>query len=241
MTGVTAAVLAGGLGTRLRSVVADRPKVLAPVAGRPFLSHLLDQLARAGVRETILLVGHGADQVRAEFGGAFGSMHLAYSAEPEPLGTGGAIRLALPHLTGKTILLLNGDSYCDVSVETFLAFHCAHAAGASLTLAHVEDASRFGRVRLGGDHRITRFEEKEPTLTPGWINAGIYLFERQLLEAIPGGRAVSLEREVFPAWVAAGMVYGFTGGGRFIDIGVPESYAAAGDFLHTHTQSPSRE
>src|SRR5688500_272690 len=94
--GISAAVLAGGLGTRLRSVVADRPKVLAPVAGLPFLFYLLDQLGRAGVREAVLLVGFGADQVRTKFGERFGQMRLSYSQESEPLGTGGAVRLALP-------------------------------------------------------------------------------------------------------------------------------------------------
>src|SRR5207249_4136291 len=111
MNGITAAILAGGLGTRLRSVVADRPKVLATVAGRPFLSHLLEQLEASGIRETILLVGFGAGQVRSAFGTRFGDMALSYSVEPEPLGTGGALRNALGHFACDDVLLLNGDSF----------------------------------------------------------------------------------------------------------------------------------
>jgi NDP-sugar pyrophosphorylase family protein len=232
--GVTAAILAGGLGTRLRSVVAERPKVLAPVAGRPFLAHLLEQLARAGVRETVLLVGYGADQVRAAFGNSHAGVRLTYSAEPEPLGTAGAVRFALPRLTGATVLLLNGDSYCDVDLPAFLAFHRGHDSGASLTLTRVEDASRFGRVRVGADNRVERFEEKDPAPSRGWINAGVYLIDRGLIEGIPAGRAVSLERESLPGWVAKGSTYGFRGGGRFIDIGVPESYAAGEAFFRAH-------
>src|SRR4051794_31615921 len=105
---VSAAILAGGLGTRLRSVVADRPKVLAPVGGKPYLTYLLDQLARAGVREAVLLVGYGADQVRGVFGHECAGIRLAYSAEPEPLGTAGAVRLALPLFSEDTLFLLNG-------------------------------------------------------------------------------------------------------------------------------------
>jgi NDP-sugar pyrophosphorylase family protein len=224
---VSAAVLAGGLGTRLRSVVADRPKVLAPVAGRPFLAHLLGQLARAGVRDAVLLVGYGADQVKAAFGGEYGGVRLTYSAEPAPLGTGGAVRHALPLLRGRSVLLLNGDSYCDADLA---ALRDAHAADATLTLTRVEDAARFGRVVLGAGDRVTDFGEKRPDPGPGWINAGVYLFRRDLLGAVPAGVPVSLERDVLPGWVRAGGVRGFRGG-RFIDIGVPESYAAADDFF----------
>ena len=231
LAGVTAAVLAGGLGTRLRSVVADRPKVLAPVAGRPFLAHLLEQLSRAGVGEAVLLVGHGADQVRAAFGGSHAGVRLSYSAEPEPLGTGGAVRLALPLLRGETLLLLNGDSYCDLDLAAFLRFHRGRRPAASLALARVGDPARFGRVVTGPGGRVERCEEKDPAPAPGGINAGVYLIDRDLVTAIPAGRPVSLEREILPGWVGSGRAYGFAGGGRFIDIGVPESYTAADRFF----------
>src|SRR5437879_601155 len=110
---VTAAILAGGLGTRLRSVIADRPKVLAPVGGRPYLTYLLDQLAKAAVREVVLLTGYGAEQVRDALGATYAGMRLVHAAEPAPLGTAGALRHALPHLRSPAVLLMNGDSYCD--------------------------------------------------------------------------------------------------------------------------------
>lgn len=231
MDGVTAAILAGGLGTRLRSVVADRPKVLAPVAGRPFLAHLLDRLSSAGVGKVVLLVGYAAEQVKAAFGEEYGGMRLAYSAEPEPRGTGGAVRLALPHFDGDAVLLLNGDSFCDVDLTAFRAFHLEEPRSAALTLTRVPNAGRFGRVNLDTDGRVVGFEEKRANAGPGWINAGVYLLPRRLLEEIPADRAVSLEREVFPDWVARGLVRAFPAGGRFIDIGVPESYAAASEFF----------
>jgi NDP-sugar pyrophosphorylase family protein len=230
---VTAAVLAGGLGTRLRSVIADRPKVLAPVAGRPFLAHLLERLERAGVRQSVLLVGFKAEMVRDAFGERFGAMTVEYSIETEPLGTAGALRLALPGLVNPTVLLMNGDSFCDVDLRAFLHCHRSHAGGATITLTHVDNAARFGRVHVDETERVLRFDEKDPKPAPGWINAGIYLFERELVETIATGKALSLERDVLPKWVASGRVRAFRGGGRFIDIGVPESYCAAEAFFAT--------
>lgn len=227
----SAAILAGGLGTRLRSVVADRPKVLAPVGGRPFLTRLLDQLARSAVRKVVLLTGHRAEQVRAAFGEGYGGLELVYSDEPQPLGTGGALRHALAQLDGPTLLLLNGDSYCDIDLDEFQQFHQEQRAGVSLALVRVADASRYGRVECDAEGRVVRFEEKRPGATPGWINAGVYLIERRLLEDVPSGRPLSLERDLLPPWTAQGIVRGFRCPGRFLDIGTPESYAAAEEFF----------
>ena len=228
---ITAAILCGGLGTRLRSAVADRPKALAPVRGRPFLTYLLDQLAEAAVGEVVLLTGYRADQVQDALGPTYAGMSLIYSEEPMPLGTAGAVRWALPCFSGRTVLLLNGDSYCDVDLPAFAACHRRHAADASLVLARVEDASRFGRARAGPGRRVRRFEEKGDSLGGGWINAGIYLFDRGLVEDLPRGRPASLERELFPAWAAEGRLHGFRCRGALLDIGTPESYAAAERFF----------
>ena len=225
---VTAAILAGGLGTRLRPVVGDRPKVLAPVAGRPCLTYLLDQLAGAGVRKVVLLTGHGAGQVRAALGERYEGMRLVYSAEPAPLGTGGAPRLALAHLTAPMVLLLNGDSYCDVDLA---AFRRSHRAGTSVVLTRVADASRFGRVRLGADDRVVGFEEKGAARGRAWVNAGVYLIDRALIEEVPPARPVSLEHDLLPGWVAGRRVRGYRCSGRFLDIGTPPSYAEAADFF----------
>ncbi len=229
---VSAAVLAGGLGTRLRAAIPDRPKVLAPVAGRPFLAHLLDRLARASVREVVLLTGHAADQVHAAFGDRYAGMRLTYSVEPAPLGTAGAVRHALPLFRSETVVLMNGDSYCDADLTAFRRSHAEEPSAFGMVLTRVADASRYGRVEVAADGRVVRFAEKEPAGPPGWINAGIYLFPRTVLEGIEPTRPMSLERDLLPAWVAAGRVRGFRAEGRFIDIGTPESYAAAEAFFH---------
>lgn len=227
---VTGAILAGGFGTRLRSVVADRPKVLAPVHGRPYLTYLLDQLAGAGVREVVLLTGYQAEVVQATLGTSYAGMRLAYSPEPSPLGTAGALRLARPLLLSPAVLLLNGDSYCDVALADFWDFHRRRGAAFSLVLHRVADTGRFGQVHVEGG-RVARFEEKHAAGGAGWINGGVYLMNRPLLDEVPAGRPVSLERELFPAWAARGCLHGFCCDGRFLDIGTPESYAAAEAFF----------
>jgi NDP-sugar pyrophosphorylase family protein len=223
---ITAAILAGGLGTRLRSVVADRPKVLAPVAGRPFLARLLDQLAAAGLDEVVLLVGYGADQVRATFGDRYGRLRLRYSAEPHPLGTGGAVRHALPQFERDRVLLLNGDSFCDFDPVAFVS----RVSGVGMVLAEVDETSRYGRVEVGPGGRVRGFAEKAAGGGPGRINAGVYLFPTARLADLPADRPLSWERDVLPGWVAVGKVVGYSGG-RFIDIGTPESFAEAEAFF----------
>lgn len=230
LTGITAAILAGGLGTRLRSVVPDRPKVLAEVHGRPFLSYLLDRLGTAGIRRVVLLTGHRARQVRDTFGDTYNGINLAYSEEPAPLGTAGAIRHALPLLTSDPVLVLNGDSFCDADLSLFFFWHSAQDRRGSLLLADVEDAARFGRVAIGEDERIVHFEEKDGRAEPGLINAGVYILSRGLIESIPVGTPTSVEREIFPSWISDGL-HGYRVRGRFIDIGTPESYAAAEAFF----------
>ncbi len=229
---VTAVILAGGLGTRLRSVVSDRPKVLAPVDGVPFLSHILKQIACSKIEEAVLLVGHGAKQVCSTLGNRQFGVNLSYSLETEPLGTGGAVRLALPKIRGKTILLMNGDSYCHLDLRAFAEYHLGHGGKVSLSLTWMDNASRYGRVALGLDERITGFAEKVAHPAPGWINAGIYLIDRELFEGHELNRQISLERDLIPDWLSKHDVFGFRGG-EFIDIGVPESYSQANVFFRT--------
>jgi D-glycero-alpha-D-manno-heptose 1-phosphate guanylyltransferase len=229
---VTAVVLAGGLGTRLRSVVGDRPKVLAEVAGRPFLAYLLDHLAGAGIRRAVLCTGYRAELVRAAFGERYAELGLRYSVESAPLGTGGALRAALPLLESPTVLVMNGDSYCEAELAAFFEQHRQAAAVGSLLLTRVANASRYGRVETDDSGRITQFAEKSRQQSPGWINAGIYLLQQELLDVMPSNETISLERQIFPAWIGSGL-YGFKSGGRFIDIGVPEAFAKAADFFAT--------
>ncbi len=225
---LTVAILAGGLGTRLRPALRHCPKVLAPVGGRPFLAHLLDRLHCAGVREVVLLAGYRAGQLHDAFGDHYESIRLRYSVEEKPLGTGGALCHALPLLQAPAVLLLNGDSYCDADLDSFARHHSARPGGVSLVLTHVPDTSRFGRVESAEDGGILRFDE-EGTDGSGWINAGIYLLPRQRLAALPG--SCSLERDVMPGWIVEGNVFGYRHVGRFLDIGTPESYAEAERFL----------
>jgi NDP-sugar pyrophosphorylase family protein len=222
----TAVVLAGGLGTRLRPAVADRPKVLAEVCGRPFLFHLLDDLEAAGARMVVLCTSFMAEAVRTAVGERYGAMAVRYSVEPEPLGTGGALRLALDLVDTDPLLVANGDSLFRTDLGRFWSWHLARELQASLLLAQVDDASRFGRVECKELGRITRFAEKDGVASPGWINAGIYLLARSRISAIPSGQPVSLEHDIFPQWLPQGL-HGLRAKGLFMDIGTPESYRQA--------------
>lgn len=222
---ISTVILAGGFGMRLRAVVADRPKPLAPVGGRPFIEYLLDQLVLAGARHAVISTGYMAEQVQHALADSYGPLRIEYSPEVDPLGTGGAVRLALPLCHGDCLLVMNGDSYCDVSLPDYLLWHAQQRAEASLVLVRAPDCSRFGRVETSHDGRVIAFGEKSGSGS-GWINAGIYLLSRRLVESIPTHRPVSLEREVFPAWTD-GRLVGFRSPGKLIDIGTPTSYTEA--------------
>jgi NDP-sugar pyrophosphorylase family protein len=227
MGAIAAAILAGGLGSRLRPVVGDRPKVLAPVGGRPYLTYLLDRLADAGFQEVVLLTGFRAELVRDALGTCYAGMRLVYSREPHPLGTAGALRLALPYLAASTVLLLNGDSFCNADLCRFWRSHHRRRADLSLVVSRASDTARFGKVRLRQDGRVNGFAEKDASGGPGWINAGLYLLRRALIEEIQPGKAVSLECELFPNWVRSRRLYAYRTRAGCLDIGTPQSYAEA--------------
>lgn len=230
LSGTTSILFAGGLGTRLRSVVADRPKVLAEVNGRPFLTYLLDQLATAGIRRAVLCTGYKSNMVRVALGASYRGIELIYSEEEEPMGTGGALRLALPLLGDERVLVMNGDSFCDADLVSFAHRHQSVSARCSLVLARVADVGRYGAVQLAPDGVITIFEEKGAHEGEGLINAGIYLLDTDLIAEVPAQVVYSLERELFPQLTGSGL-YGFEEGGRFIDIGIPNDYYAASAFF----------
>ncbi len=229
---VTAAILAGGLGMRLRGVVTDRPKVLATIRGRPFLAYLLDQLVAAGIRGAVLCTGYMGDQVRDVLGKSYKALRLAYSQESAPLGTAGALRLALPLLNSNPVLVLNGDSYCAADLKQFWLWHRTRRANATLLLTRMSDTARYGRVQVSSDGTVTHFDEKGRENGPGWINAGVYLLNSELILEVPENSAVSLEREIFPTWIGRGL-YGFQSEAVFLDIGTPEAYASAEPFFAT--------
>jgi NDP-sugar pyrophosphorylase family protein len=230
LSDITVAVLAGGLGTRLRSVVSVRPKVLARVLGRPFLTYLLDQLAAAGTREVVLCTGYMSDMVEEILGNRYKTLRLVYSKEEEPLGTGGAIRHALEYFPSDLVLIMNGDSFVNTDLIVYLHWFFEMERDASLLLVKVPDTNRFGRVITGENGLIIGFEEKGTYFGPGWINAGVYILKKKLLESIPPGKPFSLERELFPP-LAEKRLYGYQSGGEFIDIGTPESYGQAKNFF----------
>jgi D-glycero-alpha-D-manno-heptose 1-phosphate guanylyltransferase len=232
---LAAVVLAGGFGTRLRSVVADRPKVLAQVAGRPFLTYLLDQIAAAGIRRVVLSTGHLAEQFRSVIGDRYRGIEILHAREEAPLGTGGAIRFAGGVADADQLLVMNGDSYCDAHLLSYINWHVAGNHDVSLMLAKVDDTSRYGTVEVANDGRVTAFLEKRPERAAGYINAGAYLLRRAMLEQLPAGPS-SIERDVFPLWLHQRSIMGWVADGAFIDIGIPSDYERSQEFMRRVSQ-----
>lgn len=226
LAGIPALILAGGLGTRLQSVVPGKPKALAEVSGRPFVHFVLDHLIEQGFRTIVLCTGFLAGQVRDSLGSSYRGAALQYSEEHSPMGTGGALRLAAGWIGPEGAAVLNGDSFCDVNLTELRERHHEKKAAATLALSWQQDTARFGRVELDGDGRIVRFQEKDFAGGPGWINAGVYWVSDRFVSSIPAGQKISLEKEVFPAWVG-GSLYGAPTLSPVWDIGVPEAYARA--------------
>lgn len=221
-------MLAGGLGTRLRAVVPDLPKPMAPVAGRPFLEILLSSLARQGVDHVVLSVGHRASQVVDHFGAAYDGMEIDYAVEDAPLGTGGAVRLALSRCRGEPVLVLNGDTFLELDLAALRA--CWRDDRAPVVVAReVDDTARFGRMRIE-DGQVVAFAEKGAA-GPGTINGGVYLVPRDLLDAFEPGRPFSIENDFFAPQAGRRTIRAFVARGLFVDIGVPDDYARAQSLL----------
>lgn len=229
-----AVILAGGQGTRLQRIITDRPKALAPVAGRPFIDCVLSGLRCSGISNVVLCTGYLAKMLREHVAdGAAWNLQVLHSTEAEPLGTAGALRYALPLIESDPVLVLNGDSWCHSNFPEFLAWHARRNSPASLLLTWSEDSASFGSAELDQDSYIRSFREKSEQRTPGWISAGVYLLSRALIESLPAGRPVSLEREVFPALIPSAL-HGFCVQAPFTDIGTPESYDASHTFFTRH-------
>ena len=224
-----AIVLAGGLGTRLRGMVPELPKPMAPVQGRPFLAFILDRLVDAGFKVAILAVGYRREVIRSHFGERYRGLILRYSIEADPLGTGGAIRLAWSVTSASNVFVVNGDTYLELDYRGMLETHVRGEALLSMAVCHVPDAGRYGALDLRNG-RICGFREKGPS-GPGWINAGVYLLARQLLAHFPAQTAFSFEQDLLVAKVGALQPLAFVTNGLFIDIGVPEDYTRAQKLL----------
>ena len=224
-----AIVLAGGLGTRLRGHVDGLPKALAPVAGRPFLAHLLDQMEASGIRRVLLATGHLAGQVREAIGARWHSMAIEHSVEDSPLGTGGAVALAAQKLHGEQAHVLNGDTFLRFDFAGLEQAVHAHQALLGVALAQVDDVGRYGAV-LVRDGVVTGFQEKGGQ-GPGLINAGSYFLGARALAALPRDRAFSFEEEVLLPAARAGQLAAYADTRDFIDIGVPEDLQRAQSLL----------
>jgi mannose-1-phosphate guanylyltransferase len=226
---VQALVLAGGEGTRLRPLTYTTPKPVIPLAGRPFLSFMLDWLRGHGVTEAILSCGFRSDDVRHVLGDIYEGMRLRYVVEEEPLGTAGPVRLAYDQgVLEELLLVLNGDCLTDLDLTAELVQHESTGARVTLALAAVDDTASYGVVPTAADGSVEAFLEKTTGEVPtNRINAGAYAVEREVVETlIPAGRAVSFEREVFPELVGNGL-YGYATEGYWIDIGTPQRYLDA--------------
>ena len=223
-----ALVLVGGEGTRLRPLTETMPKPVVPLVDRPFLAYMVDWLARHGVEEIVFACGFMSDALRESLGeGEAGGPRLRYLAEPEPLGTAGAIKFAADQL-GERFLALNGDVLADLDLTALVRAHEEWGASATLGLYPVENAAAYGLVRRGDNGEVLEFVEKPGPGegSGGEINAGTYVLERSILDLVPPGQAVSIEREVFPRLVGHGL-HGLLVDGYWMDIGTPERYLQA--------------
>ena len=226
-----AILLCGGLGTRLRSVVSDRPKPMADIAGKPFLHYLVKMLSESGVKHLIFALGYMGEQIEAYFqsGEEYG-LSISYSYEDSPLGTGGAIRNALSKVSGENVLVLNADTYFHTDYESLLREQLKNKAAMTIASRKIEDISRYGAILKDESGRILRWNEKmssdqaeAPRL--GEINGGIYVMQKSLIEKIPEGKQ-SLENDCIPAWLEDGLyLQAVPSDGYFMDIGIPEDYA----------------
>jgi D-glycero-alpha-D-manno-heptose 1-phosphate guanylyltransferase len=229
-----AIILAGGLGTRLRTAVPDLPKPMAPVASRPFLEHQMDYWIDQGVRRFVLSIGYKAELIQAHFGRRYRDADIAYSIEPVPLGTGGGLLLALNQIESPApFLILNGDTFFEVKISELRAFHEAHGSQLTIALREVQDNTRYGSVLLESGGRITGFNAI-PAGGRCIMNGGIYLAEKPVFSGlgIAPGTVASLEADLFGAMLQKGrQMWGMIAPGRFIDIGIPDDYYRAAEVI----------
>jgi NDP-sugar pyrophosphorylase family protein len=223
-----AVVLVGGEGTRLRPLTETVPKPLLPVANRPFLHRVLDHVAEHGVHEVVLSSPYLEETFGAFIDERHGDPKITWITESHPLGTGGAVVNAMPHLDPEPFLVLNGDILTDLDLSSLVAFHRAHDAVATITLSFVEDARPFGLVATEPGGRVLEFREKPAELVPGNVNAGTYVLDPSALEGWPAGEMISIEREIYPALIDADSpVFGFVTDAYWMDLGTPEKYLQA--------------
>lgn len=221
-------ILAGGLGTRLQDVVFDRAKILAPIAGRPFLEILLQWLVAMGARRVVLSLGYRADTVLDYLSGINLSIKIETVVESEPLGTGGAVRLARPSLKSSSVLIMNGDTWLETDLNNFILAHRSRQAKVSMLCIEAANVSRYGRLTQDEEGYIRTFQEKDSDYQGnGLVNGGVYLFCQEALDLLAEMPGVSLEQD-FLQKLPTCYLYGVTAPqAKFVDIGTPESLKSA--------------
>lgn len=224
-----AIILAGGLGTRLRSTVPDLPKPLAPIQQRPFLSHLLDYWIMQEIESFVLSVGYKYELIKQVFGEYYKNCPITYAVEQEPLGTGGGVLLALQQLSNEEIVLVtNGDTFFKIDFAKYYDFYRTSQADICIALHHSTNTQRYAGIGLDNEHKITSFQQAHSSL----VNGGIYLFKpKLLLSHYPLNVPLSLEQDILPHLIDTSHVTGYIEPALFIDIGVPEDYHKAQDLL----------
>jgi NDP-sugar pyrophosphorylase family protein len=227
---VDVVILCGGMGTRLQGVEYDKPKPMLDFNNRPFLDLLIDHVGNYGFKRFVLCSGHKGNHIKEYFKKKKDGKTYRISQETTPLGTAGAIKHAETAIISDIFLAMNGDSFCPIDLNSFLNFHYSKNALASVALAPMKDVLDYGGVILGEDDEIISFDEKSTTPSSGWVNAGIYMFGKKLLNQIPAEKKVSLEQEIFPSLTGQGL-FGFTSQSRLLDIGTPERLQLARKLL----------
>jgi mannose-1-phosphate guanylyltransferase len=228
MDATDAVILVGGQGTRLRPLTLDVPKPMIPTAGVPFLEHLISRIRDAGIPHVVLGTSYRAEVFESEFGdGAALGVELEYVVEAEPLGTGGGIRNVAARVRGDTVVVFNGDVLSGLDLRAIMADHHRTGADVTLHLTKVSDPRQFGCVPTDESGRVLAFLEKDPNPSSDQINAGTYVFRREVIESIPTGRPVSVERETFPGLLASGAaVQAFVDTSYWRDLGRPSDFVA---------------
>ncbi|MBK7035238.1 MAG: nucleotidyltransferase family protein [Bacteroidetes bacterium] len=222
-----AIVLAGGFGTRLQTVVNLLPKPMAPVAGKPFLQYILDDLINQEIEHVILAVGYLKETIIDHFGYHYHNLKITYSIEDDPLGTGGGILQASKYANQEVSYVINGDTYFDVDLEALFNLHIHHKALLTVALKKMQKFDRYGTVEIDNDHKIIAFNEKK-YVDEGLINGGIYCLDKKIFsQDLPD--KFSFEKEILEKEFIKGNVFGKVFDGYFIDIGIPEDYAKAQD------------
>ena len=226
----TAIILAGGMGTRLKTIISDLPKPMAPIMNVPFLTYQLNYLKHFGIKKVIFSVGYLSEKIIAHYNQSFENISIEYSIEKNPLGTGGGIRMAMSNLKEDLVLILNGDSFFDLDLEQFYNLHLEQKSEFSLALRYVNNSERYGNIEFNSSNQITSFIEKNQLNQSGYINAGVYILSKKLyLQNTKPDINFSIEKEFFEKQLNQLIIKGFEFKDYFIDIGIPEDYLKAQD------------